>query len=166
MPKIKKFDKTDPIPPETAAQIANLFEQNYPPMHPNERKIEECAERANQEALNALLDQGRVIFTAHDVHEKIQGLLEMREADAGDGVYMLLVWIIVDALAQNQGVSSALHAAFEQEAKQRAAKISKPSCLLLGVHPENSAKQVYEHWGYVEDGRTTEDGTIFMFKDF
>lgn len=164
-PEIRKFDKNSTLPSDVADQVVRIFQENYPNSHSSENREKDMAERADPTALNALLAEGRVIFTVQDVREKVLGLLEMREVDQGEGVYMQLVWIIVDALARGQGISSQLHEAFKAEAKERASRIQKPSCLLLAVHPDNPAKKVYESWGYTTDNRVSPDGKVFMFKD-
>lgn len=142
--EIRKYDANSPLPPEVGDQVIRIFRDNYPEFHSQANRDSDIAERADRTVLDGFLAEGRVIFTAHDIHEKVLGLLEMLEVDQGEGVYMQLVWIIVDALARGRGIASQLHEAFQAEAKERAGRIQKPSCLLLGVHPDNPAKKVYE----------------------
>ena len=164
--EIKKYGADAVLPVEIAEQVARIFEGNYPSAHTPENRAEDVAKRNSHEALNDLLVEGRVVFVAQDVRDQVIGLLEMREVDHDDGVYIQLVWIIVDALSRGTGVSSKLHEAFYEEAKERASRLSKPSCLLLSVHPENSsAISVYEKWGYAR-GEIGKDGKMFMYKDF
>lgn len=162
--QIKKYDKGSTLPSEAAEQVVQIFKQNYPNSHTAENREKDLAERANETALNALLAEGRVIFSAHDIHNKIVGLLEMREVDQGEGIYIQMAWIIVDALARGKGIAFQLHEAFKAEAENRAKQMPKPSCLLLAVHPDNPAKKLYESWGYIPDGRTDTDGKVFMYK--
>lgn len=164
MVEIKKYDRDFVLPSDIAKQVARVFRENYPSAHTPENRDEDITKRDSQEALNALLSDGRVIFTAQDVHDNVIGLIEIREYDHGDGVYIQLVWIIVDALSRGAGVSSELHRAFYEEAKKRASVLPKPSCLLLSVHQDNPAISVYEKWGYTR-GELTDDDKIFMYKD-
>lgn len=164
--KVRRFDQDSLLSSREASGLVNIFKENYPQFHTKENREKDINQRKNELTLNALLMEGRVIFTAHDINEKIIGLLEMRQVDQDQGVYMQLVWIIVDVLARGQKIATKLHQEFQAEAKDRASKLLKPSCLLLSVHPDNcSAKKTYEAWGYREEGRVTEDGKIFMFKD-
>lgn len=88
MVEIKKYDRDSALPPSIAEQMVRLFEQNYPTSHTPENRAKDITERNSQEALNDLLAQGRVIFTAQDVRDRVIGLLEMREYDHGNGVYI------------------------------------------------------------------------------
>ncbi len=97
---IKKYDKDSPLPSEMAEQITKFFKKNYPIYHSLENKEKDLSKRTSHKALNALLNEGRTIFTVQDVQKKVLGLLEMREINQGEGIYMQLVWIIVDTLAR------------------------------------------------------------------
>lgn len=163
--EVEKYTKEEPISPEVAEQVISLFARNYPDSHDVEEREKDIDARSTKEQLDAMLEDGKVLFVIKDVHEKVMGILEMNEVDAGEGIYMQLVWIMIDELAQGQGLATPLHRAFEDEAAQRARNHEKPSCQLLSVHKENDvAIKVYQKWGY-EGGEPRDTGKIFMYKD-
>lgn len=162
---IKRYDQNSPISKEKASQLTTIFRENYPASHSEENKEDDIAQRNDYNYFNKYLQDGWVILTAEEINGKILGLIETKEVENTNVVFFQLAWIIVDNLARWQGVAKKLHDVFESESRERAKTIDKQFCLLLAVHPNNFAKQIYEALWYKQYGKTTSTGKEFMYKD-
>lgn len=163
---IARYDKERLPPEEIAKDVSALYANNYPPSHSPEKRAEDLSERDTMEKILGLVKEDRIFFVARDARDSVTGVLEMREVPIEDGLYIQLVWLIVDEIARRQGIGKKLHQSFEVEAQQIARGSDKPAAQLLGVHPNNTdAIAAYEKWGYARTGETSSDGKIFMRKD-
>ena len=146
--EILRLDSSSTPSDELLHKVAQLFQRNYPTMHDQEEREEDIGLRNSSEKLRELL-KGKVLRVARDSRQQVIGVLESCEVDAGDFIYALLIWLIVDEKARGQKVSSKLHNVFEEEIEARRTETGKEFVQLLNVHEANSARQVYERWGYV-----------------
>ena len=164
--KILKLDQTSKLDDALGAEIVALYKENYPAAHREEYRTEDLAKRNSPDKIRTLLKEA-VLLVAKDTQGKIMGLLEYKEVEEEEGIWVMLAWLIVDTLARGAGVSSQLHAVFEEASREIQQRSGKPVAQLLSVHNQNHpAREVYPKWGYqVLDQENSRPDTVFMYKD-
>lgn len=164
--EILKLDQTSKPDETLGAEIVALYKENYPTAHREEDRAEDLAKRDSADKIRALLEKA-VLLVAKDTQGKVMGLLEYKEVEEEEGIWVMLVWLIVDTLARGAGVSSRLHAVFEEASREIQQRSGKPVAQLLSVHNQNHpAREVYPKWGYkVLDQENSRPDTVFMVKD-
>ena len=157
--EISRYTTEDEIPDIVGDQIAAFFAGNYPPEHEPSARERDLQRRKDGAAVLELLNRGRTIYTA-TTEGWLVGLLESGIYEDGidpettEGAVELLCWLMTEQDLRGQGIASAVHAAFIADAMTRTReRRPKRTDVLLGVNEKNPAKNVYEHWGYREQGR-------------
>ena len=163
--KIQTFDRGNKPDDKLGVQIVAVYEKNYPHMHRPEDRVEDLVRRDSPDQIRILLEEA-VLFVATNVKDEVLGILEWKEREMEDGVYVVLAWMLVNETLRGQGVGSTLHRKFENAAKEAKARHAKPVAQFLNVHDENPAKDRYAHWGYEEFHyeKPERPSTSFMWK--
>lgn len=165
---ILRLDSSSTPSDELLEEVVQLFQRNYPTMHDQEEREEDIGLRISPEKLRELL-KGKVLHVARNSRQQVIGILESREVDAGDFMYALLVWIMVDKSVRENKVGSKLHREFEGEIEKRRTETGKEFVQLLNVHEDNDdARKIYrEKWGYREmtDPKPERQHKLFMVKE-
>lgn len=164
--EILKLDQTSKPDDILGAEIVALYKENYPAAHKEEDRDEDLAKRDSSDKIRTLLEEA-VLLVAKDTQGKVMGLLEYKEVEEEEGIWVVLAWLIVNTLARGAGVSSRLHSVFEEASREIQQRSGKPVAQLLSVHNQNHpAREVYPKWGYqVLDQEHSRPDTVFMIKD-
>ncbi len=151
--EITKYGGKSELPTSVGDELAVLFANNYPPNYAPPVERNDLAAREDASAIQNLLNRGRTYYLG-TAGCRLAGFLESRTLDQDDDTTVeLMTWLMVDEAHRGNGVATRLHAAFIADAMLRArSRLPKPTVARLGVHNENPARAMYEHWGYSDDG--------------
>lgn len=166
--EISRYTVEDEMPDIVAHQIATFFADNYPAENGPSARDQGLRLRKDGAAVLGLLDRGRTIYTATN-DGRLVGVLEARifengiDLESTDVAAEYMSWLMTQRDLRCRGIASVIHTAFIADAMIRAReRRPKETVALLGVHEKNPAKNVYEHWGYREDGRPESDPDIVL----
>lgn len=148
------------ISKDVAEQVAGVFERNYPLSHPEANRVDDIAAMSST-VIAGSLHQGDVFYVASE-EGQVAGFIKARTVDVQGGAYEQLSWIMTDSEYRGRRLASLLHRSFIIDATLRSIlRMPTPTLALLSVHEQNSARAIYEHWGY----SVTEEagsGKVFM----